>query len=97
MHGHGVACGMMIAAHYAAAHSICPPDVPQTLATLLRMYDLPLASPYPADSLYEAATRDKKRNGGTIDLVLPTKIGRCTLHRIPMEELAVFLREGCAV
>lgn len=95
LHGHGVAIGMMIAARYAASRGLCPDTLPHEQAALLTKWNLPTDSPYPADSLYEAATRDKKRERDTIDLVIPREIGHCELLTVPVEELHNFLREGC--
>ena len=97
LHGHGVAIGMMVAAKYAAKNGLCPADLPEKQEKLLRMYNLPVRSPYPADQLYQAATRDKKREKNTIDVVIPRAIGECVLHRLTVEELADYLREGCIV
>jgi len=97
LHGHGVAIGMMTAANYAAKNGLCPADLPEKQAKLIRMYDLPTESPYPAAQLYEAATRDKKREKNVIDVVIPRAIGECVLKRLTVEELADYLREGCGV
>jgi 3-dehydroquinate synthase len=94
MHGHGVANGMRIAIEYAIRRGICPAEVLPALSKLLTQYDLPTATEYAVDDLYEAATHDKKREGGHIDVVLPTGIGGCMLQRIPVTELPDFLRGG---
>ena len=94
MHGHGVAIGMRIATEYAIRKGICPAEILPALSRLLIQYGLPTETEYDVDDLYEAATRDKKREGGHIDVVLPTGIGGCMLHRIPVAELPDFLRGG---
>lgn len=94
LHGHGVAAGMVIAARFAHARGLCSADVIDEIAALVRLYNLPDASPYPAAELVETALRDKKREGGSIDLVLPTRIGECVLHRLPVTELPAFLSGG---
>lgn len=96
LHGHGVAAGMMIAARYAAKNGLCPPSLPEELAALLALYQLPSESPYPPEQLYEAALHDKKREGGYIDVVIPVRRGECALRRMPAAELRTFLTEGCA-
>ncbi len=95
MHGHGVAMGMMIAARYAAARGLCPADLPEKQAEVIRMYGLPVDSPYPPALLYESTTRDKKRMKNQIDIVIPKRIGECVLLRLNIEDLNDFLTEGC--
>ena len=94
LHGHGVAAGMVIAARFAHSRGLCGAEVIDEITALVRKYDLPDASPYPVAELLETALRDKKREGGHIDLVLPTKIGCCVLHRLPVSELSAFLSGG---
>ncbi len=94
LHGHGVAAGMVIAARCAHATGLCEANVIDEIASLVRLYGLPDASPYPAEELTETALRDKKREGGHIDLVLPTRIGECVLHRISVQLLSAFLKGG---
>ena len=47
-------------------------------------------SPYTAGELYAAATGDKKRDGGSIDVVVLEEIGRAGTVRLNMEELRTF-------
>lgn len=94
LHGHCVAAGMVIAARFADACGLCGTDVIDEIAAMVRLYGLPDASPYPTAELIETALRDKKREGGSIDLVLPTKIGNCVLHRLPVAQMPAFLSGG---
>ena len=97
MHGHGVAMGMMIAARYAARRGLCPADLPEKQAKVIRLYGLPTESPYPPEVLCESTTRDKKRMKNQIDIVIPKQIGECVLLRLNIEELKNYLTEGCAL
>ena len=94
MHGHGVAIGMVIATEYAIRQGLCPESALPALTDLLKKHHLPTETEYDIVDLYEAATRDKKREGDEIDVVLPTGIGSCTLKRIPVTELPAFLSGG---
>jgi len=85
-HGQGVAIGMLMAASAAG----CGDDMLRRLARCVAANGLSTHCPYPADSLAEAALSDKKRQGGQITLVLPEKIGKCRLKKIPVSEL-----KGC--
>ena len=94
MHGHGVAIGMVIATEYAIRQGLCPESALPALTDLLKKHHLPTETEYDIADLYEAATRDKKREGDEIDVVLPTGIGSCMLKRIPISDLPVFLSGG---
>ena len=91
---YSVAIGMMVATEYAIRQGICPAAALPALADLLTKYHLPTKTEYAVEELYEAATRDKKREGAEIDVVLPTGIGSCMLKRIPVVELHTFLQGG---
>ena len=55
---------------------------------------LPTASPCGLDELCAAAMLDKKRRGGAVTLVLPEKIGKCALKRVPVAELREWFKRG---
>lgn len=88
-HGQGVAIGMIIAA--GAANQ---PDVCRAIIAANRSCGLPVACPYPASALAEAALSDKKRTGSRITLVLPQAIGRCVLHKIDVSQLEDAFQRG---
>ena len=37
---------------------------------------------------------DKKRSGGTVNLIIPREIGRCEIIPTPVEKLAAFVEAG---
>ena len=82
-HGQGVAVGMLM----AAASAGCPDEMVLRLAKCISANALSTHCPYPADRLAEAALSDKKRAGDAITLVLPERIGKCYLKKIPVCEL----------
>ena len=79
-HGQGVAIGMLM----AAASAGCDDDMVLRLARCVRANGLSTHCPYAAAALAEAALTDKKRAGDTITLVLPERIGKCYLKKIPV-------------
>lgn len=91
-HGQGVAMGMGIAAGAANLPGVC-----EDILTVCRACGLPVAAPYPAKQLAEAALSDKKRQGGKITLVLPERIGRCRLETIDVAMLEDAFRRGMAM
>ena len=86
-HGQCVAIGMVMA--FRAA------NVPEDeLVRALENCGLPTASPCGLDELCAAAMLDKKRRGGAVTLVLPEKIGKCALKRVPVAELRDWFKRG---
>jgi len=87
-HGQGVALGMAIAAGAAGKTEVC-----QAVLEANRCCSLPLYTEYSPEELSQAALSDKKRQGGSISLVLPECIGRCKLEKIPVSGLCdAFIR-----
>ena len=93
-HGRAVAIGMAIMARAADASGLCQVDAAQHLVSLLQRLGLPTETDFTAAALAQAALSDKKRSGGTITLVVPEKIGVCTLRETPVAELEAFIGLG---
>ena len=93
-HGHAVAIGMAIIARAAYKRGLCPKDCRDGIVSMLERNALPTRSPYPADTLAEAALADKKRRGSDIALVVPREIGTCEVIELPVSELLSFLNDG---
>ena len=87
-HGKAVAIGMAMAARACDC-----PDRNRILA-ILKQYDLPDTTDYSARELYVHALSDKKRTGGTVNLILPRAIGNCDIVPIPVDHLQAFLEAG---
>lgn len=92
LHGQGVAIGMMMAAF---SGGMCRADILR-LADCIRKNGLPVSCGYSAAELTDAALSDKKREGGSIALVLPEAIGRCVLKKIPVSELGQYFERALA-
>lgn len=91
-HGHAVAIGMVYAARIAIGLGVCAPGVETALVSALTRNALPTQAPYSAEQLCAVALSDKKRAGGTLTLVLPEAVGRCTLYPVPVDELPALAR-----
>ncbi len=87
-HGDAVAIGLVMAAKVACATGVCEKSVVTDIRQALSKNALPVECPFTADALLGAAFRDKKRQGQTITLVLPEKIGVCRLEKHDVSELA---------
>ena len=81
-HGQAVAVGTLMAAGAANRPELCRAIRAANLAC-----GLPVHADYSADELARAALGDKKRRGDQIALVLPERIGHCTIRSIPVSEL----------
>lgn len=87
-HGQAVSAGMAIvsrASNCIDSNRIC---------SLLAQFDLPCSCSYSAKDLVQAALSDKKRSGSSIQLILPQRIGSCSITPIPVNDLLTFIEEG---
>ena len=93
-HGFGVAIGMAIVSRAAAERGICDTATRDAILNILNKFTLPVSCNNSAESLYRAALSDKKRSGGTVNLIIPERIGFCRIVPTPVEELQAFIEAG---
>ena len=87
-HGKAVAIGMAIVSRASACA-----DTPRILA-LLEQFGLPARTDYSADDLFTYTLSDKKRSGGTVNLIIPRAIGDCVIVPTKVESLKSFIQAG---
>ncbi len=87
-HGKAVAIGMALVARACNC-----PDKDRILA-LLAQFGLPTATDMAPELLLSHALSDKKRTGGTVNLILPYAIGDCRIVPTPVEDLKPFIQAG---
>ena len=87
-HGKSVAIGMAIVSR--ASH--CPEK--DRIIGILEQFGLPVTTAIHADTLFRYALSDKKRSGGTVNLIIPRAIGNCEIVPTPAEEIKAFIEEG---
>ena len=87
-HGQAVAIGMMIVAK-AGCPAVC-----DKLEAVLKAFLLPTATEFTAEELFFSALSDKKRAGSTVNLIIPDRIGSCSIVPMPIERLKSFIQEG---
>ena len=87
-HGKAVAMGMAIVSR--ASH--CS-DADRIISCLKR-FGLPTSTDFTAEQLYLHTLSDKKRLGGTVNLIIPRSIGCCDIVPTPVEKLKSFIEEG---
>ena len=87
-HGRSVAIGISI----VSRASKCPDS--DRIIGLLKQFGLPTAADADAETLFQYALSDKKRSGGTVNLIIPHKIGDCAIVPTPVEKILPFIEEG---
>ena len=89
-HGHAVGIGMVMAARAGEKLGYSPAGTLDAVLAANQMHGLPTGCPYTASEVYAAATSDKKRDQGEIDVVVLEEIGRAKTVRLDMEGLRTF-------
>ena len=93
-HGKAVATGMAIVARSAAKSGFCAEETKEQILSVLNTFGLPTQTGFAAESLYASALSDKKRAGGTVNLIIPAAIGDCRIVPTPVSELKSFIEAG---
>lgn len=88
-HGKAVAIGMAI-----VARSACNTALQEKIVGILRRFGLPVSTEFSAEDLYTYTLSDKKRSGGTVNLIIPDTIGHCSIVPTPVEKLLSFIQAG---
>lgn len=87
-HGQAVAIGMAIVAKAGCK------DIYEQLISVIQKFKLPIHTAFSAEQLYNSALSDKKRFGGTVNLIIPEFIGKCNIVPMPVDRLKTFIEEG---
>ena len=93
-HGQAVANGMAMVAKAGEQYGITEAGLHRRLCSLLEKFRLPTKSPYDAQCIYTCALSDKKRSGGSVNLIIPEHIGHCRIHTIDIRHLPTFIEAG---
>ena len=93
-HGKAVAIGMAIVSRASAKRSLCAEETAAAIETLITDFSLPTQTADSAEELYRIALSDKKRFGGTVNLIVPVEIGNCIIHTVTTQELKTFIEAG---
>lgn len=93
-HGKAVAAGMAIVARAGVDCGICDSSTARQITETLNIFGLPTGTSMAADALYASSLSDKKRSGGTLNLIIPKAIGNCVIHPIAVEEMRHFIEAG---
>lgn len=104
--GHTIGHGVEAKSHFAVSHgkavaigtaivsraSNCADC--ERILSVLQAFGLPIRTDYTAEELYTYTLSDKKRSGGSVNLIIPKAIGHCSIVPTPVEELLPFIKAG---
>lgn len=93
-HGKAVAIGMAIVARAGEKLGFCDGQTRDAIENILSIFCLPSTTTSNADAIYAHALSDKKRSGGTVNLIIPKAIGNCIIFPTPVAELKSFIEAG---
>lgn len=93
-HGHAVAIGMHLIAKAAEEKGMAEAGLAEKIKVALENNNLPVSTIYTAEEITEGVLKDKKRRGGEISFVFPTKIGHCEIVKIPVDEVTELVRKA---
>ncbi|MCL2107186.1 MAG: 3-dehydroquinate synthase [Oscillospiraceae bacterium] len=92
-HGAAVGIGMLLITRLAESRGWCGGTVLPRLRGALERGGLPTQCPYTTSQLFTALAQDKKRAGSEITIVVPERVGQCSLRTLPLAELRRLLEE----
>ncbi len=84
-HGEAVAMGMILAARLSDAMGLST-GMEARLTQDFTTVGLPVACPYPLETLAAAMDKDKKAEGGLVHFVLPERIGSVVIRDLTVDE-----------
>ena len=93
-HGRSVAIGTATVCRAAAKAGYADAALPEAVETLLRKLGLPTKTALTIDELMPVMLSDKKRSGGTVNVIVPERIGMCSIQPMAAEELREFMEAG---
>ena len=93
-HGKAVAIGMAIVSRASAALQICTHEITARIEAVLQQFGLPTETTYTAEQLFDCALSDKKRSGGTVNLIVPESVGSCRILSTPVQTLKSLIEAG---
>ena len=93
-HGNAVAIGTSAISKIAVNLKLLEPAVYNEIIDTLVKFRLPVKTVYTADVILPYMLGDKKRSGAQINLIVPNRIGNCTIMLASIEQLESLLKAG---
>ena len=94
-HGASVACGMCCIARASAALGWCDEGLVGRIEAACAAYGLPIDISLDHETIMRFATRDKKRHGRSVNLVVPLAIGHVEVRNVDFPTLRTVIEKGC--
>jgi len=94
VHGEAVAMGIVMITKYAVKRGVVSQVVSDRIEALLIKLGFDMEYNVDIKDLMKAISKDKKREGEMLYLILPTAIGSCNVESIPIEEFKSSFLEG---
>ena len=93
-HGSCVAAGLCMMARASARKGWCSDDTAARIERCVAAHALPTGCDLPADLLLHYMAHDKKRHGGSVNIVVPVEVGRVEVRRATLDELRELVELG---
>lgn len=93
-HGKAVAIGMAIVSRSSCAQGLCSAQTRDSIIRVIEKFGLPTYTSYDAGQLNAYALSDKKRSGGSVNMIVPSAIGLCRIHPTPIADIQSFIEAG---
>lgn len=93
-HGRAVATGISIVTKAAVSQGFCAEETYQNIRDILIKFGLPIHTQYNETQLYKCSLSDKKREGDTVNLIIPEAIGVCRIVPTQICKLEAFIKAG---
>ena len=94
LHGEAVAVGTAMICRAAVSKGLLRQEDCARILSLLKAYDLPVETGFPAEELYSTLLLDKKFSGGMLHLIVPHTVGHCEVLPVTPDELRTWLEAG---
>ncbi|HQA76241.1 MAG TPA: 3-dehydroquinate synthase [Salinivirgaceae bacterium] len=92
-HGHSVSLGLEFAARLSHKRELITHRDYMRLVGLLRSFNLPVCYNVDRSEVFDALTKDKKKNGSVIDFIFLNGLGSVIIEKISFDELKKFVFE----
>jgi 3-dehydroquinate synthase len=93
LHGNAVSIGMVLASHISHLLGMISKDEVEKITNTITSFNLPIQSPIPVENLFGAMKQDKKREGGSIHLILLEGIGHAVSRKFSYNELQKIIHD----
>ena len=93
-HGKAVAIGTAVVARASVKAGYCDTESAARIVSILERFGLPTRTELDMDTLYKHMLSDKKRLGGTVNVIVPETIGRCRVQPMQLDQARAFFEAG---